>query len=431
MLNQLNGLNGRRKTRLFNLFNSFTFCRNVPLLGLAVVSLCLGQSVTRAATNVSDRSEDALRSALALGGTVIFTNDCSITLSDTITITNDVVINGFGHTVTISGGGGVRIFTVPPGFTLVLANLTLTGGSSTAGGALYVTAGASAWITNCVFIGNTAAGSTGSDGSAGGTNNANYGKNGADGTAGGWGLGGAIYNQGVLALLNSQVVSNTASGGAGGNGGSGGSGLYSGGNGGNGAAGGAAGGGGLCNASSATLLNCTFSANTSTGGSAGSGGAGGSGPFGGISGNGAAGAGSYGAAVYSTYSLIVANCTFANNTATAGNSSAAGTSSANNGINGSKGGDSLGGARVRLGAAVALEAIAGNEVMVSKVIRTLDLQTDGAKVSAELRALATSLRATDAVYDADGNLFAMDIVDFRPDRWFLPAAEAAEQSWCP
>src|SRR5436190_470137 len=107
------------------------------LLALLVVASLIDSTAARAATNVSDCTEDALRSALALGGSVIFTNDCSITLSDTITITNNVTLNGAGHTVTISGGDGVRIFTVQPGATLVLANLILTGGLSTDGGALY------------------------------------------------------------------------------------------------------------------------------------------------------------------------------------------------------------------------------------------------------------------------------------------------------
>jgi hypothetical protein len=341
MLNELNGLIGKR-LRPFGFFNPFNFSRIVSLV-TAIVFLCAGQSVSRAATNVTDCSEDALRSALALGGAVIFTNDCSITLSDTITITNSVTLNGAGHTVTISGGDAVRIFTVQSGATLVLANLTLTGGKSTDGGALYVTSGANAWITNCVFTGNTAAGSTGTDGISGGTNNVNAGAKGTDASVGGVGRGGAIFNQGNLALLSSQVISNTATGGSGGNGGSGGAGTYSGGNGGNGAVGGAAGGGGLCNVAYATLQNSTFSANTATAGNGGSGGAAGSGPFNGIPGNGAAGGGAYGAAVYSTYSLTVAGCTFANNTGTGGNSAAGGTQGSGNGFDGSKGGDSLGG----------------------------------------------------------------------------------------
>jgi hypothetical protein len=47
---------------------------------------------------------------------------------------------------------------------------------------------------------------------------------------------------------------------------------------------------------------------------------------------------------------------------------------------------------VRLAAAKALETIAANEVYVQKVLRLLDRQTDGAKVAAELRANAQTLR---------------------------------------
>ncbi|HET7398990.1 MAG TPA: hypothetical protein VFJ94_10755 [Intrasporangium sp.] len=48
---------------------------------------------------------------------------------------------------------------------------------------------------------------------------------------------------------------------------------------------------------------------------------------------------------------------------------------------------------VRLAAADALDAIASSEALVSKVIRTQDLATDGAKVADALRRHATSLRA--------------------------------------
>ncbi len=52
--------------------------------------------------------------------------------------------------------------------------------------------------------------------------------------------------------------------------------------------------------------------------------------------------------------------------------------------------------------AAALEAIASNQVMVLKVIRIMDLQTDGAAVARELRQQAASLRQQadeDAVID--------------------------------
>lgn len=48
---------------------------------------------------------------------------------------------------------------------------------------------------------------------------------------------------------------------------------------------------------------------------------------------------------------------------------------------------------VRLAAADVLDAIADNEILVAKKIRTEDLQTDGPAVGKELRAHADSLRA--------------------------------------
>jgi hypothetical protein len=90
------------------------------------------------------------------------------------------------------------------------------------------------------------------------------------------------------------------------------------------------------------------------------------------------------------------------------------------------------GSNVRLGAAQALDTLASNEALVSKVITTLDLQTDGAKVAAELRARAKTLRDTAADYTADGTLFAMDIVEWRPDRWWpREQTEIDVSGWCP
>jgi cytidylate kinase len=76
-------------------------------------------------------------------------------------------------------------------------------------------------------------------------------------------------------------------------------------------------------------------------------------------------------------------------------------------------------ANLRMAAAQALDTIASNEVMVSKVIRTQDLQTDGSKVAAELRARATSLREQAAATDDTGAVFGLEIVDFDPTGWAL------------
>lgn len=53
----------------------------------------------------------------------------------------------------------------------------------------------------------------------------------------------------------------------------------------------------------------------------------------------------------------------------------------------------LEGNSVKLAAAQAIDTIADNEALLGKVIRDQDLQTDGAKVAAELRKRAAALRA--------------------------------------
>jgi hypothetical protein len=73
----------------------------------------------------------------------------------------------------------------------------------------------------------------------------------------------------------------------------------------------------------------------------------------------------------------------------------------------------------RLAAAVALETLASNEAMVSKVIRTNDLSTDGTKVAAELRARAALLREQATGSDTTGTAFVMDVVDWDPTDWLL------------
>lgn len=70
--------------------------------------------------------------------------------------------------------------------------------------------------------------------------------------------------------------------------------------------------------------------------------------------------------------------------------------------------------RIKRAAAQALDAIATSEVLVSKVIRTLDLQTDGAKVAAELRARAAGLREQDDDEDEDGP-WGIDVIPFDPN----------------
>lgn len=68
--------------------------------------------------------------------------------------------------------------------------------------------------------------------------------------------------------------------------------------------------------------------------------------------------------------------------------------------------------RVKRAAAQALETMASSEAIVSKAIRTLDLQTDGPKVASELRQRAKALREQDAEQADDGGAWGIEIVDF-------------------
>jgi len=67
---------------------------------------------------------------------------------------------------------------------------------------------------------------------------------------------------------------------------------------------------------------------------------------------------------------------------------------------------------VLLAAATAIETIADNEALSSKVIKTQDLSTDGAKVADALRARAKTLREQYAA-EAEGDGF-FEVVEYDP-----------------
>lgn len=76
-------------------------------------------------------------------------------------------------------------------------------------------------------------------------------------------------------------------------------------------------------------------------------------------------------------------------------------------------------------AAKALVVIAASELMVSKVIRTQDKTTDGAKVSAELRALAATYEAKADADDAAADVGFFEVVPFGS----TTTAEGVEAHW--
>lgn len=81
---------------------------------------------------------------------------------------------------------------------------------------------------------------------------------------------------------------------------------------------------------------------------------------------------------------------------------------------------------VRLAAAQAIDAIAGNEAYVQKMIKMLDLMTNGPQTAMALRAAADELRRQ--VYEGSGDFSGMfDIAEQVYDNWTLD--EHFVKSW--
>ena len=70
-------------------------------------------------------------------------------------IAADTTIDGSGQTVTISGNNAVRVFTVNPGVTLNLNELTVANGNAGIGGGIFVDGDATLNVSNSTFSGNT------------------------------------------------------------------------------------------------------------------------------------------------------------------------------------------------------------------------------------------------------------------------------------
>jgi hypothetical protein len=159
-----------------------------------------------------------LEAALAGGGISMFTCNGTIVLTNTILVSHDAVLDGNGHTVTISGGDAVRIFQVAAGVNFWLKGLTLSDGKVMApngvngsppspgqdalGGAI-LCQGGNLTLTDCILSNNFVQGGHGGTGGVSGD--------------GGMGAGGAIYAAaGTLSLTNCALLSSVAVGGLGG-----------------------------------------------------------------------------------------------------------------------------------------------------------------------------------------------------------------------
>ncbi|MFO1500310.1 MAG: choice-of-anchor Q domain-containing protein [Verrucomicrobiota bacterium] len=293
------------------------------LVLIALVAVCLfGLTVpAHADGSTTNCTETSVQSLLRGGGLVTIACDSSITLTNGIQIEQDTVIDGTGHTVTLSGGIStnlLHLIVVEPGVSLTLRNLTLSGGrfagltgragqpGERAFGAALHSKGGFVTLERCTVANNLVTGGTGGDSIQPGRGGGN----------GGEAFGAAIYNDGGrLIITNSIFFQNLAVGGSGGTGGDGPD-LGNGGNGGDGGRAGTAGGAAIYNTGhgEVAIYDSFFTSNRVTGTVAGSGGAGTG--FLGSPGQPGESALVQGGAIFNeSGDILIQNTTFADNTA--------------------------------------------------------------------------------------------------------------------
>jgi len=186
----------------------------------------IAQAATRIVSDCSVPSGAAGRlvdviTAASAGDTITFSCSGTITLSSTITLDKNLIIDGSGQTVSISGGDTVGVFVVNSGMSVTLSHLTIAHGYNWRGG------GIGNWgiltVTDSTLSANRAQ------------------------NPGGVGYyGGGIYNGGTLTVTNSTLSGNIASYVSGTPGG---------------------GGGGIYNVATLVVVNSTLTGNSTVGNS--------------------------------------------------------------------------------------------------------------------------------------------------------------------
>lgn len=140
-------------------------------------------------TSPLDSGAGTLRQAIAdvcAEGTITFAGDYTITLGSELTISQSLFLDGLGRSITLSGGGTSRVFSVTASATFTLQHLIVTQGYADQGGGLYNNGGVVV-ITATRFFSNSASN-----------------------------MGGGIYNfSGTLTLQGSTLAENAAPAGGG------------------------------------------------------------------------------------------------------------------------------------------------------------------------------------------------------------------------
>jgi hypothetical protein len=146
---------------------------------------------------VNSPTEASLRAAIKIGGWVSLAFSGTVTITNTINITNNVILDGNNVSATISGGNSVRLFYVANGASLTASNLTLANGSFI--------------ITNGTQGTNADAGAIYNDGGTVTLVACTLKNNSAQSLiVGGLARGGAIFNNGGTVSLCQSAISNNA-----------------------------------------------------------------------------------------------------------------------------------------------------------------------------------------------------------------------------
>src|SRR5258705_260317 len=86
---------------------------------LFIVSLALHPSL-RASGTITNCTEVDLRKAMLNGGLVKIKCDGVLSLTNTLVISTNTILDATGQAVALSGGGAIRLFVINPGINLTL-----------------------------------------------------------------------------------------------------------------------------------------------------------------------------------------------------------------------------------------------------------------------------------------------------------------------
>jgi hypothetical protein len=128
---------------------------------------------------VANLDPNELTLAVEAGGLVTFVCEGTITLSQPITPSHDVIVDGSNYALTFSGRGNNQMLAIPAGVNVALRNLTFADGFAAQGGAISnsgaLTATGVSFVSNTVVV-----------------------------------AGGAIFNRGMLSLTGVMLSNNSA-----------------------------------------------------------------------------------------------------------------------------------------------------------------------------------------------------------------------------